>query len=383
MKKRKLKKAIACILVLLTLLILIIGLVVMYSKPKMAKAQEEYILKYSLEEIVTNHNFNDQVNSIVTLKDNRYEARLFDNKTGKELFLQDVIKEGEYENFEKVINELIYLKYPSFIANVLTNNATKVYSLLEDRLVVYFYDYEINPTVEEELFLDVNYNEIAAFLTFPVPEDAEYERGSGYIIDSNKKHVAITFDDGPSKYTEELVQILDANKARSTFFMVGNKLNSMASAVKTVHDAHHEIGYHSYKHENFKSQTLATAQTEFQNSNTTLQNLIGEDFKLTRPPYGSLNATIKNGLATSFILWNVDTNDWRYRDTDYLYNYVLENIQDGDIILFHDSYETSIRAVEKLLPELYVQGYQLVTVSDLAALKGVTLKNNTSYYSFK
>ena len=96
-----------------------------------------------------------------------------------------------------------------------------------------------------------------------------------------------------------------------------------------------------------------------------------------------INKNIKNNLDASFILWDVDTLDWRYRDVDYLVNYTLENITDKDIILFHDIHKTSISTIEKLLPLLYVNGYQVLTVSDLAKTSKVTLENHKSYRNFK
>ena len=90
---------------------------------------------------------------------------------------------------------------------------------------------------------------------------------------------------------------------------------------------------------------------------------------------------MKNAVPTAFILWGIDTNDWRYKDLNYLVNHVLENAKDGDIVLFHDTYKTSIEAIKKLLPELYVRGFQAVTVSKLAEEKRVKLENNKIYRS--
>ena len=78
----------------------------------------------------------------------------------------------------------------------------------------------------------------------------------------------------------------------------------------------------------------------------------------------------------------MDTNDWRYRNKDYLVSYVLNHIKDGDIILFHDSYNSTVEAIEELLPILYSKGYQVMSVSELANLKGITLENNKIYYNF-
>ena len=92
---------------------------------------------------------------------------------------------------------------------------------------------------------------------------------------------------------------------------------------------------------------------------------------------------IKNSLDASFILWNIDTLDWKNKDSDYLTDYVLKEVNDGNIILFHDIHKTSIDAINKLLPLLYVNGYQVVTVSKLAEVTGTNLELHKTYRYFK
>ena len=129
-------------------------------------------------------------------------------------------------------------------------------------------------------------------------------------------------------------------------------------------------------------QEISEIQSEFNESNEILKSIIGEGFTLTRPPYGSINSDIKKSLDTTFILWNIDTEDWRHKDAQYLTNYVMDNVFEGAIILFHDIHKTSVDTIEKLLPLLYVEGYQLVTVSDLANINGQTLELHKSYRYF-
>ena len=117
-------------------------------------------------------------------------------------------------------------------------------------------------------------------------------------------------------------------------------------------------------------------------SNEILKNITGTTFSLVRPPYGSIDANVKNALDASFILWNIDTEDWRHKDVDYLLNYVLENVNAGCIILFHDIHKTSVAAIEKILPYLYVEGYQAITVSNLAKNYNTSLESHKAYRYF-
>ena len=322
--------------------------------------------------------------NVVSIEDDRYISKLFNIKSGEEVSIESILKKEYVSLFWAKVKELLYLKYPKFIAEVLDkHNKTNAYFINDNELIIYFYDYEITPEVSEELSLHVNYNEIKDYLDITYKLDKEYQNEDGRVVQKNKKHIAITFDDGPSIYTNDLINILKDNKASSTFFILGKNIEYYKDTIRYMNESKMEIGYHSYNHKNFKRQKLEVIKDEFDKSNKALYSITGEVFHLIRPPYGEINKNIKNNLDASFILWDVDTLDWRYKDVDYLVNYTLENITDKDIILFHDIHKTSISAIEKLLPLLYVNGYQVLTVSDLAKTSKVTLENHKSYRNFK
>lgn len=340
--------------------------------------------KESLETLVEENDLGKKFINIVSQKDGRYVSLIFSSKTGETLSFESLIKSEYKDKFWQKVTELISLKYPKFISSVLEkHDHNNVYVVRKNELVIYFYDYAINPAPEEDLFIKVNYNDVKDMLDIPVSYDSTYAPEDGTTIDLNKKLVAITFDDGPGSYTNELLDILEDNKARSTFFMLGKNISYYADVVKRAAKLKMEIGYHSYAHTSFKRQELATVQEEFNLSNETLKNITGDTFHLVRPPYGAINSDIKNALDAPFILWNIDTEDWRHRDSDYLVNYTLEHLNDGNIILFHDIHKTSVEAISKLLPILYVRGYQVVTVSDLAKATNTTLEAHTAYQGFR
>ena len=110
---------------------------------------------------------------------------------------------------------------------------------------------------------------------------------------------------------------------------------------------------------------------------------MGDDIKLLRPPYGAYNDTNKEELNIPFILWNLDTEDWKYRDKDHIVNYFLNNASDGSLILVHENYAETVEALEEVLPILYDRGFQVVSVSELAKLKGVEISAHEAYRSFK
>lgn len=94
--------------------------------------------------------------------------------------------------------------------------------------------------------------------------------------------------------------------------------------------------------------------------------------KLVRPPYGQITQSLKEVLQKTFVLWSIDTQDWKTRDKDAIVSEVLNNVKDGDIILMHDMYSTTADACEELIPALIERGYQLVTVSELLNAKEIT-----------
>ncbi len=352
------------------------------KKPVKSKKISDYVASLNTGK-VWETDLNQEYTSVIIKNNNLYESHLFTYETGEEVNFTELIKPAEITNFATKIKELIALKYPDFIASVLSNmDHDNVYAFYENELIIYFYNYVINPSINEELSLKVNYNEIKDYLTIPVNINPDYQNEMGSVINTNKKLVSLTFDDGPSNLTKELVDTLNKNHVHATFFMVGNRLQSFQDVVRYVNESGNEIGYHSWAHQNLKREDLTKAIAEFNQSNELLTNIIGKTFVFMRPPYGAINNEIKEALDTAFILWNLDTEDWRYRDTEHIVNYVLDNVKEGSIILFHDMYRTTIDAIKQILPELYVRGYQAVTVSDLANSYNQPILKHNSYRYF-
>lgn len=359
------------------------GIVSVDSKVERSNKIDKYIENISEDTLIEEINIKNEVTSILINNGDKYESHLFNYETGEEIVIDDLLKSGTTTSFWNKITELVYLKYPKFIADVISlNDKENVYFLKDNELVIYYYGYEIDPMPQEELSLRVNFNEIKDYLNISVDFDSAYENEDGSVINTNKKLIAITFDDGPGIYTDRLVSILNDNKVNATFFMLGSNLEKYCDTVLNVFNSGNEIAYHSYAHKNFLRQSIDEIQDEFSKSNEILKSITGTTFSLVRPPYGSIDSDVKNALDASFILWSVDTEDWRYKDTDYLLNYTLENIGEGDIVLFHDIHKTSVDVIEILLPYLYVQGYQVVTVSELASYFNVALESHTSYRNF-
>ena len=196
--------------------------------------------------------------------------------------------------------------------------------------------------------------------------------------------VALTFDDGPNpSSTGRILNALEKNHAVATFFDLGNLVNSYPDVVKREESIGCEVASHSYNHPNLNNLGKEAIQEQINNSRNAFVNVLGHDVSLFRPPYGNANALVKENVPYPLINWNVDTLDWKSKNKDAILNEVrkIGNL-DGKIILMHSIHETTADAVEVLVPELISQGYQLVTVSELAYYKGVALNPGETYYGF-
>nr|WP_303243186.1 polysaccharide deacetylase family protein [uncultured Blautia sp.] len=199
---------------------------------------------------------------------------------------------------------------------------------------------------------------------------------------TTQKTIALTFDDGPSSFTDRLLDCLEANNAKATFFMVGKEILSFPDEVKRMKALGCELGNHTYDHTDLATLSASDISSQISKVDQELVNLTGQGATVVRPPYGSVNDTVKATVGTPMILWSIDTLDWKTQDVQATVEEVMNNVQDGSIILMHDIYSTSVDAAEILIPQLIEDGYQLVTVHELAATHGKELNPGVTYGEF-
>lgn len=203
------------------------------------------------------------------------------------------------------------------------------------------------------------------------------------LVDPDKPMIALTFDDGPSKYTDALLDKLEECNGRASFFVLGSNVPKYPETIKRMEKLGCEIGNHTYSHADLTDLEPEQMQAEIESTNQALTDVLGYSAKLVRPTYGALNDTVKASLAYPFAMWSVDTTDWQRDDAASVVNYVLETVQDGDVILLHDIHQTTVEAMLTLIPELQARGYQLVTFSEMAELRGVSFVNGEKYFKFR
>lgn len=201
-------------------------------------------------------------------------------------------------------------------------------------------------------------------------------------LDPEKPMIALTFDDGPGEHTARLLDAFDTYGGKATFFVVGRNINAYKDVLKRAAEEGHEIGSHSWNHPQLTKLGQDSIKEQITRTRDKIQEAAGVEVNLLRPPYGAQNKTVRaiaGEMGIVLINWNVDPKDWQLRNADKVYDAVMNTVKDGDIILCHDIHSTTVDAMERLIPELRMQGYQLVTVTELLTAKGGEMVPGTQY----
>lgn len=182
------------------------------------------------------------------------------------------------------------------------------------------------------------------------------------------KCVALTFDDGPSIYTKQILATLKAKDVKATFFMWGKMVSNSPKIAKQVAKEGHEIGNHAWSHRLLNKLGSAEINREITRSADMIYKHTGVKTNLFRPPYGAFNANVTASAqktGNSMVLWDVDTVDWKTKRTAKTVKSAVNDSKRGSIILVHDVYATTADAVAGIIDGLHDKGFTFVTVSEL------------------
>ncbi|KLO36256.1 carbohydrate degradation protein [Mycobacterium nebraskense] len=183
------------------------------------------------------------------------------------------------------------------------------------------------------------------------------------------KCVALTFDDGPGPFDERLLQILKDDDAKATFFLIGNKVAANPAGAKRIADAGMEIGNHTWEHPNMATIPPEDIAPQFAKANDAITAATGRTPSLYRPA-GGLSTDAVRQTAAKFglaeILWDVIPFDWANDSNTAATRYMLMTyIKPGSVVLFHNTYSSTVDLVYQFIPVLKANGYRMVTVSEL------------------
>lgn len=251
------------------------------------------------------------------------------------------------------------------------------YNIKDNNIFIKFYEYVTKLNTIKENIYEINYDyELDHIIKKRVFEEDNYD-----ILNYTKsdKLVAFTFDDGPSYNTIKIVNTLVKYDSKATFFLVGNKIEKYAKTMDVLVKNGMDIGNHTYSHKELTKLRDKEILKEIDLTNEVIYNQTGIKPMFLRPSYGAMNKRIKKLSTMPIIVWNIDTLDWKYHNSNKIKDKILKYVSDGDIILMHDTYVATLNAIEMVIPELKKQGYKIVSVSELFKYKGVKPKLGIGY----
>ncbi|AZV41211.1 polysaccharide deacetylase family protein [Peribacillus asahii] len=199
-------------------------------------------------------------------------------------------------------------------------------------------------------------NKIVVTAASVIPEEKEsiqqpaikLKKSMNYTVP--RGYVALTFDDGPSKYSKKIVNILKKYKVGGTFFYIGTNVKNRPEDVKYTKRNGFSIGSHSMNHPKFTSLSYQKQEKELTQANTIIEKITKEPVTLFRPPYGAKNlntSKLTKKYSQKMVIWSIDTRDWESRNAKKILTVVKSSKTSGSIILLHES-----SAVVEALPDI-------------------------------
>lgn len=325
----------------------------------------DYVKKYKLtssnnKKLNINYeinNFDNYVNIVFYIDNSLSNIKnhniLIDINKKEKIKITDLINKEELES--EIVKE-VHNKYDDDISKKVekSNINDFTYIFKNNTLLVYFN----NIDSKEKPFIKINLESKMVFKDI-----------------SKIKYVAFTFDDGPSLYTSEILDILESSGSSATFFEIGKNMKNNEEIVKKIYLSNSEVGTHSYSHKDLTTLKTSSLLSEINTSSIIYNSITKDNLKYIRPPYGKYNKKVLSYSAYPVILWSIDTKDWKHGDKDKTINNIIKNVEDGSIILMHDSVKSTVDAVCEVIPMLNDMNYEVVSVSKLLEKNNITLKN--------
>mgnify|MGYP002794366652 FL=1 len=181
-----------------------------------------------------------------------------------------------------------------------------------------------------------------------------------------KPSIAITFDDGPSsRYTGRLLDGLKERNVKASFFLIGENAEESPVLVERIYKEGHLIGNHTYSHVQMTHLSEEAAVREIEKTDQVISAITGEHVAYMRPPFGAWQRELEVRMVVLPVLWSVDPLDWTTENVDEIVSKVVTEVEEGDIILLHDCYASSVEAALRIVDILQKEGYEFVTVDRL------------------
>ena len=214
----------------------------------------------------------------------------------------------------------------------------------------------------------------------PAPRDTQQAGMPLELETGGPPLVALTFDDGPrSSTTGPLLDALALREVPATFFLVGNRIPGNEDLVRRMAAEGHQVGVHTYDHVELKGLSREDFNLQVGKTRSLITKLLGEGNYWLRPPYGLIDRQAERWSGGPIILWSVDPEDWKDGDVNRITAAIVEHVSDGDIILMHDLFPSSVEAALQVVDALLGKGYCFVTVEQLMEQRGAAPETGVRY----
>ncbi len=315
----------------------------------------EYI--YQKKEYIETLRYDTQKGTFIDLYDiyDKEALSVLSNKTKQ--YFQMYFPEDSNTNQFHIASSPIISNYNSFV-------------LKKDALVFYFQEKTL---FDKAATFEVSYDDIKEYTVLEKEEVKTFVPYDQVLnepvknIDPNKPMIALTYDDGPTpKYTTAILDALKEHHASATFFILGSRANTAPELLQRMILEGNEIGNHTFSHKQLTILSQERIEEEIEHTQESIYEITKKYPDTIRPPYGSRNEQVMQAAkGKKIVAWTIDTEDWRSKNVESIVKKVLNEVEDGSIILMHDLYAATAEASIILIPELIERGYQLVTVSEL------------------
>lgn len=365
----------------------------------------KYEMHFSYENIINNekivviefreyNNYNENKGHHVV------NTKIFNKKTSKEIGLSEFFTSDDYINkLSDIIKDKLKEQLKDDYKDDQVNKALdsggeslSVFELLPDKKIEFIF--EPGRVADESrgvIRVEINLDELSDVLNqenielvYTDINEEFFERNDNNIDENGQaeekkdnqvkkegdggdgKNIALTFDDGPAASTPKLLDLLKNEGIKATFFVLGKNVSVHQDIIDRMVKEGHQVGMHSWDHPQLTRLSAAQIQDQFNRTHDVIEKAAsGYNSQLVRPPYGAIDQNVENALPYPLILWNVDPDDWKDRNSDIVYQRVVSNTKPGSIVLSHDIYETTVDAYPRIIEYFKNNGYSFVTVGEL------------------
>jgi peptidoglycan/xylan/chitin deacetylase (PgdA/CDA1 family) len=194
-----------------------------------------------------------------------------------------------------------------------------------------------------------------------------------------KKKIALTFDDGPSEFTLEVLALLKKYNAKAAFFCIGKNIEKHPEIIEQIIGEGHLVGNHSYSHSKFFDFYNADKITEeIKMTDKLLEKYTSKKINFFRPPYGVTTPSIRRALKITghkVIGWNIRSLDGGTKNKELIFNRIIKRVSPGGIVLLHDTASHSVLVLEQFLQFLQQNNYEVISIEELLSLKAYGMKH--------